>query len=355
MFGISLRKDMTSLQDWRLEQGGGYRAAGIGGDIMGRGASLLSVDEYFKDVEAALSEVQRDKLYEWYLSTSSTRLAPDGAIVLMATRWHGKDLIGRVLADAEQTGEAWRVVNFPALGSDGSALWPEQWPATVLEKRKQQYYVSGYPWMWDALYQQTPPTVLDAEWPQEYFADIWADRWPEQRLITVVALDPSLGKTDKSDYSAYVCVAKGKDYNYYVDANIGRRPSSQMVEDGIVWMDRFRPNAFGVEINQFQELLMPLFRSQIHRVGLTELDCFGINNDSTAAKLVRIRRLTDHLAKRRIKFIRSPGTSLLVEQLRGFPSHKYDDGPDALEMAVRLCEELLGGTIHDPSPEVLVA
>jgi hypothetical protein len=39
----------------------------------------------------------------------------------------------------------------------------------------------------------------------------------------------------------------------------------------------------------------------------------------------------------------SPGTALLVEQLQTFPIADHDDGPDALEMALRLAGELLVG------------
>ena len=37
------------------------------------------------------------------------------------------------------------------------------------------------------------------------------------------------------------------------------------------------------------------------------------------------------------------GTSLLVEQLKGFPSHKFRDGPDALEMCIRIINRMIGG------------
>jgi hypothetical protein len=52
---------------------------------------------------------------------------------------------------------------------------------------------------------------------------------------------------------------------------------------------------------------------------------------------------------RRLRFMaNSPGTRLLVEQLQEFPIGDHDDGPDALEMALRLAVEVLQGrTIND--------
>lgn len=43
----------------------------------------------------------------------------------------------------------------------------------------------------------------------------------------------------------------------------------------------------------------------------------------------------------------SPGTRLLVDQLRQFPVGNHDDGPDALEMAIRLAAEMLRGVPND--------
>lgn len=67
---------------------------------------------------------------------------------------------------------------------------------------------------------------------------------------------------------------------------------------------------------------------------------FGINNHTN--KLVRIRSLTQYLSQGAIRFKgSSPGARLLVEQLRDFPLGDHDDGPDALEMAIRLAADLL--------------
>ena len=67
---------------------------------------------------------------------------------------------------------------------------------------------------------------------------------------------------------------------------------------------------------------------------------------------MRIRRLTPYLAQGRVRFKGdSPGARLLVEQLRDFPLADHDDGPDALEMAVRLAAELLSSA---PPPDEVV-
>lgn len=363
LFGTSLRTDRASAQRWGTTAGGGLRAAGVGGAIMGRGADLLIIDDYFKNVEEALSETIRRKMYQWYLTTSKSRLSPTGVQVIIATRWHHNDLIGEVLATAEKTGEEWRTVSFPAINDVGEALWPEQWPLDLLEPNRRSYYESGYPWMWEALYQQRPPETIDSEWPPEYFAKIWVNEWPvaTERLITVVALDPSMGENETSDYSAFVACAKGHDGIYYLDANIARRDISQIVEAGVEWMREIKPDAFGCETVQFQKMLLYDFQEALPAIGIDDSQIYGIKNNSkgsrfTDQKRTRIRaRWTKLLATGRIKIRRSPGSSLLIEQLRGFPSHKHDDGPDAGEMAIRLADELLVASGFEEAEEVLYA
>jgi predicted phage terminase large subunit-like protein len=128
----------------------------------------------------------------------------------------------------------------------------------------------------------------------------------------------------------------------HVEADLARRPTPEMVRRGVWLCTRFTPDAFGVEANQFQELLAgefaAEFRRQRRRPFLTQL----IHNH--VSKLVRIRTLGPYLAQRRLRFFaKSASTRLLVDQLRDFPLGDHDDGPDALEMAIRLAGEMFAG------------
>ena len=77
---------------------------------------------------------------------------------------------------------------------------------------------------------------------------------------------------------------------------------------------------------------------------------------NTVNKQVRIRRLTPYVAQQRLRFeAGSAGARRLVEPLRGFPHGDHDDGPDALEMAVRLAAELLrSAESEDDVPTIIV-
>lgn len=192
--------------------------------------------------------------------------------------------------------------------------------------------------------------VEGAEWPGSYFSDdIWFDEWPRNCLYKIVTLDPSKGRSDKAgDYSAFVVLGyTADDGQLWVEADLARRPTSQIVADGIELARIHQPYSFGVEANQFQELLCNDFEDQAVKDGIL-LPLVHITN--TTNKVVRIRRIGPYLARKRIRFkADSPGTSLLVSQLMDFPAGDHDDGPDSLEMGLRLMADLLASGEEDES------
>jgi predicted phage terminase large subunit-like protein len=197
--------------------------------------------------------------------------------------------------------------------------------------------------------QGSPASLEHHEWPDTYFGDsIWFDEWPADIAIRTVALDPSKGRdAHHGDYSAYVLLGIDRNGVMFVEADMARRPTPQMVADGVAICDRFRPDSFGVEANQFQELLCGEFANEFAHQGISHTTPSAIHN--TTNKRVRIRRLGPYLSQRRIRFLaNSPSTRMLVDQLQDFPNATYDDGPDALEMALRLADDVLqGSNNHD--------
>jgi hypothetical protein len=360
-----VRRDVRARHRWQMELGGAVRAAGIGGSIMGRGANGLLVDDYLKNMEEALSETYREKIYRWYLSTASTRLAPDAWVVIVATRWHRKDLIGRLLEDMNNGGEHWCRLRLPALAEEndplgrkpGEALWPERFPQAWLESVRDKYRASGYEWMWEALYQQNPPEVMDAEFQADYFPEsMWFKDWPCELVHRIQTCDPSLGKTDKSDYQAHVLMGLDREGVMWVEGDLRRRDRVQIVGDMLDLGRWFKPEAVGIESNMWQVLLADQLYEQSKASGMS-LPIWPMNNWEN--KMVRIRAtLTPYLSRKEFRFRDTPGTRLLVEQLRGFPTCKYDDGPDALELAVRLMRDVFqrganGQPMEDPDSELV--
>ena len=157
--GVPARRDADALHEWLTPMGGGLRAAGIGGPITGHGFGIVIIDDPFKNREEAESLTIRERNWGWFTSTAMTRLDPNGSAIVVHTRWHQDDLIGRCIAERAKfeatlgvEGESWEHINLPAIDEQGRALWPERWPADILDRRRR---VVG-PYEWASLFQGSP-------------------------------------------------------------------------------------------------------------------------------------------------------------------------------------------------------
>lgn len=318
--------------------------AGVGGPLTGRGANLLVVDDPVKNAEEALSPTVRQKHWDWWQSTASTRLEPDGVAIVMATRWHKEDLSGRLLTAADAgEGEPVLRLHLPAIAEagdwlgrrEGEALWPQRWSLERLLEIK-----SGRtPYWWQALYQQRPTQATQAEFPDDYFGEwIWCpeDDWPERFEHLVVAVDPSKGK-DTGDYCALVALGYTRG-RYFADAIVRRLPVHQICQAVVNLYRQYRPVRIGLEANAWQDLLEPEMQRASQDAGLPPLPISLITNKVN--KQVRIGRIGPYLARKRIQFRRTSDAIRLVDQLREFPLGDHDDGPDGLEMAIRLLNHI---------------
>jgi len=357
-----------------LGRRGGLRSAGVGQSIAGLPADGAIIDDPFGKREDADSPTIRQKVWDWYANDLYTRLSADAWIVLTHTRWHRDDLAGRLLRKmADRASDQWEVLCLPAISGEqgagsgehggtsrghdcllpapcsrlhaldrrlpGDPLWPAFKSAADLEIIRQQDARA-----FAALYQQDPAEATIAEWPAECFGDwIWTppEHWPRDFKYRVVCLDASKGSRDRpGDYSAMVFVGVTADNLLYVDALIEQISLDQVVRKLIVFCDKYRPDHVGIEAEQFQELLIHEFRRQCGGRLDTRWPVWGMLSHGTN-KVARIRRLTQYVVNRELRFRGdSPGCRLLVDQLMDFPLAEHDDGPDALEMCVRLPVEM---------------
>lgn len=348
-------RDRADLFD--VTGGGSYKAVGVGGGLSGRGFTHGVIDDYFKDREQANSPAHRERVWRWYTSVFHTRQAKAAGILITATRWHEDDLVGR-LKQKMATGESepFDVLTLPAVATaarhpddprhPGQSLWPWFRSEAEWEQRRKLEPRDFY-----ALDQQDPRAEGGTEWGSEFFpASIWFDDWPRGdrlRLLTI-GLDPSKGANAKSgDYSALVSLARDRDDVLWVEADLARRPAPRIVTDGIEFARRVATESgltlegFGCESDQFQELLADEFVRATAATGFS-LPLYKMLTGNVP-KDVRIRRLSGYITRQKIRFRNTPGTRLLVQQLQTFPVGDFDDGPDALEYALRLAIRLWNG------------
>lgn len=173
-FGVQVSQTSSAKDHWDIKgHRGGMNTAGAGGPITGKGMSLGIIDDPFKSAKEANSQTIRDAVWDWYRSTFYTRLEPDGVIIVMCTRWHEDDLIGRLLQLEQQGGDHWEVLNLPALAEEDDPLGrtPGQalWRSRFNEERLHQARIAAGPYWWAALYQQRPAPEEGGTFKRHWF------------------------------------------------------------------------------------------------------------------------------------------------------------------------------------------
>ena len=191
---------------------------------------------------------------------------------------------------------------------------------------------------------------------QEEWFDFWDDAgkqlpdFSDPRFLFIGANDPSLGKNKKSDTSSIFALAKdtATGYLYVLIADIAKRKPDQIIEDALEASRRLKRDykrpyyKFGVETVQFQYYFAEIMRQRAAAVG-EYLPIEEIN--STQNKDARIQSLQPFVKNGYIKFSRKHKT--LLKQMTEYPMGKNDDGPDGLQMAVKLALDVKVGNKVD--------
>lgn len=221
--GLRVRDDLSAQHEWQLNgHRGGMYTTGIGGALTGRPADLMIIDDPVKGRAEADSKVYRERTWEWWTASASTRLAPGASVVLIMTRWHHEDLAGRLLSE---DGSRWHVLNIPAQADHR----PEKGETDILGREPGEFMVSARgrtreqwemrkaeagPRDWNALFQGRPTPGVGGIFPASddwarYAHPLWVERDDGSRVIPdlsqdgveiVQSWDLAFKDTDGSDY-----------------------------------------------------------------------------------------------------------------------------------------------------------
>lgn len=144
---VVLSTDKQSISGWNTNKAiqVSYFGAGVGGTIIGYGASLVAItDDLYRGHEDALSDTVNDKVHRWHESSHMSRLERNCPRVDVGTRWTKKDIIGSQQYD--------RVIIVPALTASGKSFSDD---VKTTEEYIKLRNLSD-PFIWNSEYMQQP-------------------------------------------------------------------------------------------------------------------------------------------------------------------------------------------------------
>jgi len=194
---------------------GSFRNTTVGGPITGMEQHLGVLDDFVKGRAEANSKLHRDRTWNWFTDDFSSRFNKDSAMLVICTRWHVDDLLGRLM----QKYPGMRVVSFPAIAEKdepfrrkGEALFPSLKPLDMLLDQKRLMSEAS----WHAEYQQRPYVVGGGIIPIDKLQIIPVF---DHREIssTVLAVDKAATHGGDGAYTAIVIMHKMKNGTFVID------------------------------------------------------------------------------------------------------------------------------------------
>ena len=347
VLGITLSSE-AAADRWRLEQGGEYKAAGVGTGVAGFRADCIICDDPLRSREDADSKLVRDRQWEWWKADVGPRARPDARWLLIQTRWSEDDLAGRIIDEMNHGGDQWEILSLPAEAEDndalgrkrGEMLWSDDdygYGALLKEQKATQLARN-----WSALYQQRPsPDTGDffkAEWLKPY------DRAPARETLTVYGASDYATTADGGDFTVHLVVGLDSEGHIYL-LDIWRE---QATPD--LWVDAFcelvsywKPLDWAEEHGQIKASVGPfLERTAREKKAYVNREQFPTKGDkSRRAQSIRGRMaaLGLHVPQR------APWFADFRAELLSFPAGKHDDQVDALGLIGQLLDLMVPGSV----------
>jgi len=376
----------------------------VRGRRFGSSRPTLVIADDLESAESAMSDDSRQKIKDWFEKSVLKVGTPETNYILIGNLFHPYSLQGEYIN--KELSPGWESYVYSAV-----IFWPTSklWDEWKLIRRYQAKYKEatgpqaarnfygdykremdeGVVLLWPQRYniltlmelyednplsfmsefQNTPVDYRTCPFQLDQF-HYWTDayRSVEELLRAIgedvdffLACDPSVGESvTKGDYSAIAIVARDRKHKvmYLIEVDVKRRSLDDLLKDILAYCKRYKFTKVGFEANNFQSLLITNFKKLLQDNHLC-LDVVPIKNMTDKVK--RILGLLPYFKSGQLQLSRN--FRLLLEQLQFFPRAKNDDGPDAVEMAVRLCEDTqnnfmfwVGGSTVDPwTGEVLTS
>lgn len=340
-----LRGDVGSIQYWQIEgDRGGMLSLGVGGPITGRGAMLGIIDDPHANWADAHSEVARSHIWDWYRTTFRTRIWEGGAIVLIMTRWHPKDLAGQLLEDQP---DQWTILRLPAIAESqeerdyndaylglpvgrpdplgrqaGEALCPLRFSKNELLQLKRDVGSLA----WAAEYQGVPRAAEGNRFKRHWFKIVDSSPIVGQR----VRYWDRAATEGGGNFTVGLLMSRAEDGRFYIEDIVRGQLSSLHAQNIMLQTAQLDAQRHGNTVQIFFEQEGGSAGKDAAQVILSKLAGFNIYADSVSgSKEVRAEPFAAQCEAGNVMLVKGAWNMPFIEEVTEFPNGGYDDQVDA--------------------------
>lgn len=317
---------------------GGLKAVGRGAGLTGFTVDVSILDDVYKDLQEGNSPVIRESAWDWYTSVIRTRLHNDSQELIVFTRWHNDDIIGRIqkkekVVEIKSFSEietlekdTWALVNFEAIKTNesseideriiGSPLYPQK---HSLEKLLNTKTLDSE--VFDCLYQGNPISLKGLLYPNGFKT---YNELPS-KIIRKAYIDTA---DSGSDYLCSIVYDDCNDGNAYVVDIIYTDEGAEITEKWVSnQLNTYKVNHVDIESNAGGKA----FARNIEKETSSYINAFHQKNNKESRVISNAGNVANHVIFPSDWSIRFP---LFYEHIikfkKAFSSNKNDDCADTL-------------------------
>lgn len=353
-FGVELSAETKSKSPWETSLGARFLGTGIGGSVTGFGADLLIIDDPFKNRQEANSALIRQNVWDEWEDTLKTRSQGAKMVIVIHTRWHDDDLIGRLLEEDRFKGD-WLLVNLPAECRDpevdllerqlGKPLWPENgYDSTFFDSVRSQKRT------FNALYQQSPvieggnlfQSIYNKYFDVRNGILILYDGLKERRFRmhecwSFQVIDTALTEKKTSDYTAMGHFIITPDFDVLIMDMFNEKLEVPKQPEAII---SYRTK-WGANFQVVEEKQSGIFLEQAFRKTNTPLRTIKAHLD----KVARCFEILTYYERGKVyHYVGMPNLTIFEDQLAKFPNVKHDDMVDVVAHAGKYLSDIEGNS-----------
>lgn len=337
----------SSAEEMRTTLNGFRRATSSGGPITGDGGDILIADDVSKAEDVA-SELQRDKVFDWWTGTVMTRFdnPKSGSVILVAQRLHEDDLPGRLIAAG-----GWDVLEMPAIETNdrlipladnvnwrrtkGKVLLPAHMDVPELEEKRREIGTRNF----ETQYQQAPTPAGGGIIRPEWFGTVPLGTRRSDYEAVIQSWDPAAVPGESNDYS--VCTTWGLLGNQVDLLDVHRQQYLQpdLLRAAAKLRQQWKPALLIVEaIGVGRGVYDHLYRQD--RTGLRP-------NTPNHGKVERMSQQSPKIEGGQVRLPQSaPWREQFMAEVAAFPNGKYDDQVDSMSQALYALDRRLHELRH---------
>jgi predicted phage terminase large subunit-like protein len=356
--GVDLQTGSASADRLETTAGGQMHFVGRGTGLTGRGGDIMLLDDPMKDRAEADSPTIRERAWTWFTQVFLTRRMQAGRpAVLVTTRWHSDDLVGRLTdpnsAHYDATlAQKIHVFHLPAIAgendmlgrSPGEVLWPERFPLSYLDDLRRMD-PRGFSALW-----QGEPTPDEGD----HFKSDWLHTYrlhqlpPLDELHVYVTSDHAVGLKQANDRTCLLPFGIDRNDVLWVLPDVWwqRGDAETQINAMINIIDRLEPMRWWGEKGHILQSIGPALNRQMRaKRAFTTFEMVTPVQD----KVQRSRAIQARLSMGRVRFpIFAPWWAQARSELLTFPYGQHDDFVDALALAGLKTERLIAPRKRQP-------